>query len=450
MWRRQHESTGITGPHIKNNGDNPLVTDSRGPVRLVLEDGSSYEGIRLGAEGETTGEVVFNTSMTGYQEMLTDPSYGGQILVPTYPLIGNYGVNPADVESRRIQVRGFVVREDCDRPSHSLSQGTIHDYLLENGVVGIAGVDTRAITRKLRSRGVMMGIITPLETADALKQLGAAPRYGEFDVVHDVSTREPYHWDGDAGERSRAFGDLKGRAWRSREHWSEAEDGLSGLSANTEANGVGHVSPSGDGPNKDSLRIVVNDYGVKLNILRSLRARKCDVTVVRDDASAEEILALDPDGVLLSPGPGDPVFLEAAVESAKNLIGSVPLMGICLGHQVVARALGADTFKLHFGHRGGNQPVKDLETGRVYITAQNHGYAVESEGLPPELKVSHVNLNDGTVEGLRHTTLPVMTIQYHSEASPGPHDSEYLFDRFVDMVRKNTTRTPAGAGRASD
>ncbi len=413
------------------------MTESRGPVRLVLEDGSSYEGIRLGAEGETTGEVVFNTSMTGYQEMLTDPSYGGQILVPTYPLIGNYGVNPADVESRRIQVQGFVVREDCDRPSHSLSEGTVHDYLLENGVVGIAGVDTRAITRKLRSSGVMMGIITPKEKAEALKQLSAAPRYGEFDVVHNVSTREPYQWDGDAGERSRAFGDLQGRAWRSREHWSEAEDGLSGLGAVSGANGSEGASGMSDNTGR-KLQIVVNDYGVKLNILRSLRARGCDVTVVRDDASADEILALEPDGVLLSPGPGDPIFLAAAVESAKKLVGTVPLMGICLGHQVVARALGADTFKLHFGHRGGNQPVKDLETGRVYITAQNHGYAVQSEGLPPDLKVSHINLNDGTVEGLRHTKLPVMTIQYHSEASPGPHDSEYLFDRFVDMVRAST------------
>ena len=414
------------------------MTDSREPVRLVLEDGSCYEGIRLGAEGETTGEVVFNTSMTGYQEMLTDPSYGGQILVPTYPLIGNYGVNDADVESRRIQVRGFVVREDCDRPSHTLSVGTIHDYLVENDVVGISGVDTRAITRKLRQHGVMMGIITAEPVEVALESLKSAPRYGEFDVVHEVSTRETYHWDGDAGERSRAFSDLRGRAWRSREHWSVAEGGLSGLGdvdeipAVSESSGNNGTLPT----STKQLKIVVNDYGVKLNILRSLRARNCDVTVVSDDASAEEILGLEPDGVLLSPGPGDPIFLSAAVESAKKLIGTVPLMGICLGHQVVARALGADTFKLHFGHRGGNQPVKDLETGRVYITAQNHGYAVDADNLPDEISVSHINLNDNTVEGLRHQKLPLMTIQYHSEASPGPHDSEYLFDRFVDMVRE--------------
>ncbi|MDA1298087.1 MAG: carbamoyl phosphate synthase small subunit [Chloroflexi bacterium] len=435
------------------------MTDGREAVRLVLEDGSSFEGIRLGAPGETTGEVVFNTSMTGYQEMLTDPSYGGQILVPTYPLIGNYGVNPADVESRRIQVRGFVVREDCENPSHPLSQGTIHEYLLENGVTGISGVDTRAITRRLRSSGVMMGIITPRPADEAIAALKAAPRYGEFDVVHDVSTRDTYHWDGDAGERSRAFGDLKGRAWRSREHWSHAEQGLSvnglpapdagfALMAGTGQGDAGHCPA--DGSAARQLRIVVNDYGVKLNILRSLRARDCDVTVVRDDATAEEIMALDPDGVLLSPGPGDPVFLSAAVESAKKLVGKVPLMGICLGHQVVARAFGANTFKLHFGHRGGNQPVRDIETGKVYITAQNHGYAVDAEGLPPELEISHVNLNDGTVEGLRHTTLPVMTIQYHSEASPGPHDSEYLFDRFVEMVVKYSPSRPVPVGRSVD
>lgn len=435
------------------------MTEGRETVRLVLEDGSSYEGVQLGALGETTGEVVFNTSMTGYQEMLTDPSYGGQILAPTYPLIGNYGVNPADVESRRIQVRGFVVREDCDQPSHTLSQGTVHQYLLENGITGISGVDTRAVTRRLRSSGVMMGIITQRSVGEAIKALKAAPRYGDFDVVHDVSTRATYHWEGDEGERSRAFGDLKGRAWRSREHWTDAERDLSvnghlavdagfahAIGAGREEGGRGRAGDAAD----RLLRIVVNDLGVKLNILRSLRARGCDVTVVSDDASAEEILSLKPDGVLLSPGPGDPLFLSAAVETAKTLIGKVPLMGICLGHQIVARALGADTFKLHYGHRGGNQPVKDLETGKVYITAQNHGYAVDAKGLPPELKVSHVNLNDGTVEGLRHTTLPVMTIQYHSEASPGPHDSEYLFDRFVDMVATYSARGPVLAGSSTD
>ena len=394
------------------------MSDIRAKMYLVLEDGSVYSGQRLGAEAETTGEVVFNTAMTGYQEMLTDPSYGGQILVPTYPMIGNYGTSEADVESNRVQVNGFVVREDCEEPSHPLSEGTIHDYLLKNGIPGISGVDTRAVTRKLRSAGVMMGIVTPREdVSGALEVLSEAPRYGAFDVVGKVSTNEIYSWNGDAGEQSRAYHDLLGRARQ-------------GGMGRDVANGSGERAAS-----ENLLKIVVSDYGVKLNILRSLRARGCEVVVVPDDATADEILSHKPDGVMLSPGPGDPELLDRSVESAKGLAGKVPMMGICLGHQIVARAFGANTFKLHFGHRGGNQPVKDLETGRVYVTAQNHGYAVDADGLPNELVVSHINLNDKTIEGLRHRDLPIMTIQYHSEASPGPHDSEYLFDRFVSMVR---------------
>ncbi|MCZ6538396.1 MAG: glutamine-hydrolyzing carbamoyl-phosphate synthase small subunit [Chloroflexi bacterium] len=407
------------------------MSDVRGPMYLILEDGSVYAGQRLGAEAETTGEVVFNTSMTGYQEMLTDPSYGGQILVPTYPMIGNYGTSEADVESNRVQVDGFVVREDCDEPSHPLSEGTIHDYLLKNGIPGVSGVDTRAVTRKLRSAGVMMGIITPREdAAAALAVLSRAPRYGEFDVVGKVSTDETYPWRGDAGERSRAYQDLQARAQQGG-MGRMARDGVSGRGS------------------EDSrrLKVVVSDYGVKLNILRSLQARGCEVVVVPDDASTEEILAHNPDGVMLSPGPGDPVLLERSVESARGLAGRVPMMGICLGHQVIARAFGASTFKLHFGHRGGNQPVKDLETGRVYVTAQNHGYAVDADGLPDRLEVSHINLNDDTIEGLRHRDLPIMTIQYHSEASPGPHDSEYLFDRFVSMVRAGRQVASLGEGQ---
>ena len=375
------------------------MTDIRGPMRLVLEDGSSYLGVRLGAEVEAVGEAVFNTSMTGYQEMLTDPSYGGQILVPTYPMIGNYGVNAADIESNRIQVEGFVVRQDCDEPSHTLSTGTIHDYLLKNGVPGVAGVDTRAITRKLRSHGVMMGIITPREDVSAaLDVLHSAPRYGEVDVVGKVSTNVVYEWDG----------------------VPDASDGSKG-----------QTSESGR-----RYRIVVSDYGVKMNILRCLSKRGCDIVVTPDNATAEQILAYEPDGVVLSPGPGDPELLDAATDTAAGLLRSeTPVMGICLGHQVIAKALGASTFKLKFGHRGGNQPVKDMETGNIYVTAQNHGYAVDPAGLPDDVLVSHVNLNDETVEGLTHTRLPVLTIQYHSEASPGPHDSEYLFDRFLEKVR---------------
>ena len=398
------------------------MSDSRTAAYLILEDGSVFQGQRLGAQKEVIGEVVFNTSMTGYQEMLTDPSYGGQILVPTYPMIGNYGTSEADVESTRVQVTGFVVREDCDAPSHPLSEGTVDDYLSQNGIPGVSGIDTRAVTRKLRSSGVMMGMITSNRSVShAMQVLEDAPRYGEFDVVRDVSTDEIYTWEGDAGERSRAYRDLRARA---------LQGGM--------GRGVKAIVSEGD-IREDLIKIVVNDYGVKLNILRSLRARGCDVVVVPDDASAAEILRQKPDGVMLSPGPGDPELLDRSVDTAKGLIGKVPIMGICLGHQVIARSFGADTFKLHFGHRGGNQPVKDLESGRVYVTAQNHGYAVDSEGLPAELEISHLNLNDDTVEGLRHRDLPIMTIQYHSEASPGPHDSEYLFDRFLKMIQIGVT-----------
>ena len=398
------------------------MSDSRTTAYLILEDGSVFQGQRLGAQKEVIGEVVFNTSMTGYQEMLTDPSYGGQILVPTYPMIGNYGTSEADVESTRVQVTGFVVREDCDAPSHPLSEGTVDDYLSQNGIPGVSGIDTRAVTRKLRSSGVMMGMITSNRSVShAMQVLEDAPRYGEFDVVRDVSTDEIYTWEGDAGERSRAYRDLRARA---------LQGGM--------GRGVKATVSEGD-IREDLIKIVVNDYGVKLNILRSLRARGCDVVVVPDDASAAEILRQKPDGVMLSPGPGDPELLDRSVDTAKGLIGNVPIMGICLGHQVIARSFGADTFKLHFGHRGGNQPVKDLESGRVYVTAQNHGYAVDSEGLPAELEISHLNLNDDTVEGLRHRDLPIMTIQYHSEASPGPHDSEYLFDRFLKMIQIGVT-----------
>ena len=359
---------------------------------LVLEDGSAFAGKPLGAAGQTHGEVVFSTAMTGYQEMLTDPSYAGQVLVLTYPLAGNYGINPEDVESTRIQVRGLVVQEACDLPSHWRSEMTLHEYLASQGVAGISGVDTRALTRRLRSAGVMMGTITSGETADeALARLRSLPPYGECDYVREVTAEEPYEW------------------------------------------------PQGK-PQRQSLpagrRVIVMDTGLKYNILRLLRDRGCRVTAVPCTTSAEEILALKPDGIVFSPGPGDPALLDYAVATVKSLVGKKPVLGICLGHQLLGRAFGAKTFKLKFGHRGANHPVKDLLSGRVHITAQNHGYALDADGLSGGVEVSQLHLNDGTVEGLWHPSEPLLSIQYHSEASPGPLDNVYVFDRFVQMIEE--------------
>ena len=369
---------------------------------LILEDGCSYEGEAFGARSTTYGEVVFDTSMAGYQEMLTDPSFAGQILAPTYPLIGNYGINESDFESRQIQVRGFAVREYCPRPSHWQSTRTLHEFLLAYGIPGISGIDTRALTRHLRLEGAMMGIVTSEMTAEeALQELKSVPRYDDTDFVRQVSTEKPYEWQSDAP----ATVDLPSPSLR-------------GASAT-----------------KQSLRIVVIDYGLKYNILRILSGLGCRTTAVACAASAKDVLALHPDGVVLSPGPSNPALLDELAETVGDLIGKKPLMGICLGHQLIGKALGAKTFKLKFGHRGGNHPVRDLATGRVYITAQNHGYAVDADTLKGELEVSHINLNDGTVEGLRHRDLAILSIQYHSEASPGPLDSMYLFERFLEMVR---------------
>jgi carbamoyl-phosphate synthase small subunit len=356
---------------------------------LVLEDGTVLAGRAFGAQAEATGEVVFTTSMTGYQEALTDPSFAGQILTMTYPLQGNYGVNDFDVESRHVQVRGFVVREACELASHWRSGGTLHDYLASTGIPAIQGVDTRALTRRLRSAGVMMGAISTADPQTALARLREAPRYGSSDLVQDVSAPFAFDW------------------------------------------------PSPDRPRR---HVVVLDLGVKHNILRILTQLGCRATVVPCGTSAAGILTLKPDGIVLSPGPGDPALLDYAVQTANGLLGRVPVFGICLGHQVLARAWGAKSFKLKFGHRGANHPVRDEATGRVTITAQNHGYAIDPEGLPSSVEVSHVHLNDGTCEGLRHRELPAFTIQYHSEASPGPHDNRYLFDRFLELVEENARR----------
>ena len=360
------------------------------PAYLVLEDGSIHQGESFGADTTGHGDVIFNTSMTGYQEVLTDPSYAGQLVMLTYPIVGNYGINREDIESCRIQVRGLIVREHCDQPSHGDSELTLHEYLKSQGIPGIAGVDTRAITRRLRNQGVMMGLITTESPEAAKTKLAEAPRYDDLDLVSTVTTEHKYTWEGD--------------------------------------------DPVIEGP---KYRIVVTDSGLKYNILRLLKQRGCEVIAVPATTSAAEILSLQPSGILMSPGPGDPRLLDYVTDNVKQLLGRVPMMGICLGHQLIARAVGAKTYKLKFGHRGANHPVKDLNTGRVYITAQNHGYAVDADSLPAGLEVSMLNLNDNTVEGLLHRDIPLLTIQYHSEASPGPRDNEYVFDKFLDMIAES-------------
>jgi carbamoyl-phosphate synthase small subunit len=368
---------------------------------LVLEDGSVYEGYSFGARSTTYGEVVFDTSMTGYQEMLTDPSFAGQILVPTYPLIGNYGINESDFESRQIQVRGLAVREYCLRPSHWQSTRTLHEFLLAYGIPGISGIDTRALTRHLRLQGAMMGMVTSEMTVEeASEELKTLPRYDVTDFVRQVSTEKAYEWQSSAPATV-----------------SLPSLPLPGASATKQS------------------RIAVIDYGLKYNILRILSQLGCRATAIPCTASAKDILDLNPDGIVLSPGPSNPALLDNITDTVRQLIGRKPIMGICLGHQLIGKALGARTFKLRFGHRGGNHPVRDLATGRVYITAQNHGYAVDADTLKGGLEVSHINLNDGTVEGLRHRDLPILSIQYHSEASPGPLDNMYLFERFLEIVR---------------
>ncbi|HOJ23324.1 MAG TPA: glutamine-hydrolyzing carbamoyl-phosphate synthase small subunit [Armatimonadota bacterium] len=357
---------------------------------LVLEDGTVWTGTAIGAAGRGYGEVVFNTSMTGYQEMLTDPSYAGQILTLTYPLIGNYGATEPDTESRRVQVSGLIVRELCETPSNWRSQGTLQEYLERNNVVGIQGIDTRALTRHLRVRGVMMGALSTGEDPEAmLAWLKALPDYTKIDFARRVTTPEPYTWE---------------------------------EPADAAAPEVRH-------------HVVAIDCGLKYSILRSLRSLGCRVTVVPCTTTPAEILAHRPDGILLSPGPGNPALLGYLVDTIRALLGKLPILGICLGNQLVGCALGGSTFKLKFGHRGGNHPVKDLTTGRVYITSQNHGFALDPESLAGTgAEVTHVNLNDGTVEGIRHEGKGVFTVQYHPEASPGPWDNFYLFEQFVERM----------------
>ena len=380
---------------------------------LALEDGTVYRGAGFGAPASACGEVCFNTSMTGYQEILTDPSYKGQIVAMTYPLIGNYGVNSQDVESWRPHVAGFVVRELSPVVSNWRADFTLAAYLEENGIPGIEGIDTRALTKKLRVRGALNGFIStlPCGDAEAVTQARNWPGLAGVDYVKEVTHKEPFLWD-PKDEQSASFNLVRGLA-------------------ETDARTVRDPLPPAEIP------IVAYDFGMKYNILRRLRQQGFKVQVVPATTPAAEALKHKPAGLFLSNGPGDPAALPYAVQSVTELVKSgLPIFGICLGHQILGLALGGQTFKLKFGHRGANQPVKDLETGRVEITSQNHGFAVDAKSLPSDVSVNRINLNDQTVEGLRHKTKPIYCVQYHPEASPGPHDSKPLFAEFRQLIEK--------------
>lgn len=373
-------------------------------ARLILENGAVFHGEAFGdTSKETTGEVVFNTSMTGYQEILTDPSYAGQIVTMTYPQIGNYGVNVDDMESTKPQVAGFVVREYFEAYSNFRAGQSLGQWLARHGIIGIQGIDTRKLTKIIRTSGAMRGIITTSDRDEALvlRAVGASPEMNGLDLAKVVTTQTAYAWsDVDRTPfalRPDARVKVGGRKWK----------------------------------------VVVYDYGVKHNILRRLASYGCDLTVVPATFPAEDVLAMDPDGVFLSNGPGDPAAVRYGIANIKKLIGKKPIFGICLGHQLLGLALGAKTFKLKFGHRGANHPVKNLLTNEIEITSQNHGFAVDPHSLDQaSIEMTHENLNDRTNEGFRHRTLPLFSVQYHPEASPGPHDSDYLFAQFIQLMER--------------
>ncbi len=379
---------------------------------LALEDGSIFHGTGFGAQASACGEVCFNTSMTGYQEILTDPSYKAQIVTMTYPLIGNYGVNAMDVESWRPHVAGFVVREVSPVVSNWRADGSLAEYLERNGIPGIQGIDTRALTKKLRVRGALNGFITTedISADEAVKRAREWPGLAGVDYVKEVTHAEAFAWD-EKDEQSGDFDLIRGNAV-------------------VDASKLHKPLPPADIP------IVAFDFGMKYNILRRLRQHGFKTQVVPATTTADAVLKHRPAGIFLSNGPGDPAALGYAVQAVSELLKSgIPIFGICLGHQILGQALGGKTFKLKFGHRGGNQPVKDLESGRVEITSQNHGFAVDADSLPADVAVNRINLNDQTVEGLRHKTKPIFCVQYHPEASPGPHDSTPLFAEFRELIR---------------
>lgn len=364
---------------------------------LLLDDGTVFEGRSFGARGQKCGEVVFNTSMTGYQEILTDPSYNEQIITMTYPLIGNVGTNKADWESRKVFARGLVVKENCDYPSNWRNTELLSRLLNRNGVVGLEGIDTRKLAKHIRTRGAMKGIIssTELSVAKLKEKLKEYPGLVGRDIVKDVTVKKPYVWD----------------------------------------KGVINVLGRNQVTCEKQYKVVAFDYGIKQNILRLLCSHGCGVYVVPADTPPKEVFARKPDGVFLSNGPGDPAAVKYAIETIKELLGAVPIFGICLGHQILALALGAKTYKLKFGHRGANQPVKNLRTEKIEITSQNHGFCVDIDSVDKrEVELTHINLNDNTLEGIRCKKLPAFSVQYHPEASPGPHDSNYLFATFTKLM----------------
>ena len=384
------------------------------PAVLALEDGTVFEGTSFGAEGENSGEVVFNTGMTGYQEVLTDPSYRGQIVTMTYTQIGNYGINDEDVESWRPWVEGFVVRENCEVPSNWRSSTSLNDYLRENDIIGIEGIDTRMLTKHLRTYGAKIGVISTEDPdPDSLvEKARKAPRIENVDLAQDVTCDRMKEWT-DQG-------------------YVEFRPEVAQLSFE-----INEAARASEAARRGApLRVVVLDLGVKQNILRHLRERDCQVIVVPAVTSAQDILNLEPHGVVISNGPGDPDPITYAIATTRELVGKVPLFGICFGQQILALALGGKTYKLKFGHRGVNHPVKNLATGEVEITTQNHGFCVDLDSLKGGgMEQTHVNLNDNTLEGMRHRELPVFSVQYHPEAGPGPHDARYLFDEFTsDMI----------------